>query len=198
MRDLIKLILVDYRNAGTECLRRLEYEESTNVLAKLQGELSASKLFLDSFENNFSSNMQYETISYEFEKVPDFKKVTDKHIALLESQRIKLESDESWEVLLQVIDAEIDKKKEWLFSCAEKGRDLIYTHGWRDCLTRHTHLCNQIECQYEWRLEHNQLFAEDFDLDNVEESEDFQVLELMAPEPEALPAPEDADTEVIE
>ncbi len=162
---LIALIVLKYRQDAEECQRRLEFEESPGTLAKLQGELSSCKLFLDSFENNFSSSQKYSALLPPETKLPAFDKVTDKTIARLEFQRIELEKDIYFEELLQILDAEIEKKKSWLFNDAEKGRDLNYAHGWRDGLKKHDVMCKQIAAEYEYRVENNTLFPDELKLE---------------------------------
>lgn len=175
MEQLLTLILLDYRKSAKECSRRLEFEESSNTLAQIQGELSGCKLFLDTFENTFSSSIRYETLTIDEQKIPDFTKVTDKTLAALESQRMKLESNPYWEELMMKFKSHRENKKEWLFSSAEKGRDLVFAHGWRDALLKHKELCLKIEREYEYRREENQLFDDDL---NLSEIDNIDILEI--------------------
>lgn len=168
--DILSIILLDYRKSAKECSKKLEYEENNNNVASLQGELSACKLFLDTFKNGFSSSSFYDEVgNIDDQYLPKFDKVTDKEITDLEIQRIQLEKDQGFEKFLQVFDRAIESKKEWLFHSAEKGRDLVKVHGWRDGLKKHETIMNQVEAEYELRAEDNQLFTDDLDISEEKE-----------------------------
>lgn len=164
MKELLSLIILDYKKAALKCASKLETEESSKVLASTQGELSACKLFLGTFESDFSASSLYQDLDPKEAVMPRLDKATDKQIATLEAQRIELEKNFGWEEFLKLLEIEEGNKKEWLYYSAEKGRDLDFVHGWRDCLTKHSQLCNSIESEYEFRVEQNQLFPEDLEI----------------------------------
>ncbi len=165
MTQLLGLIVLDYKKSIARCMDNLETEESTNVLAQLQGELSSCKLFLESFGNNFTSQLRYESILNESSDMPDFTKMRDRTISKLESQRMQLEDNVDWDLLISALDSLIEQKKDWLFYSAEKGRDLVLAHAWRDALKKHEVLRNDIKREYEFRKEQNELFPDEFSLD---------------------------------
>lgn len=47
------------------------------------------------------------------------------------------------------------------FYSAEKGRDLVHTHAWRDGLKKAANLMDLIELEYEFSREQNALFNDD-------------------------------------
>lgn len=195
--DILSIILLDYRKSAKDCLKKLEYEENNRKLATLQGKLKSCKLFLDTFKNGFSSSSYYDSVGdLNDQHVPAFDKLTDTQITDLERQRILLEKDKGFEKFLLIFDRAIEKKKEWLFSSAEKGRDLIFVHGWRDGLKKYEHIMNQVEREYQWRIDNNTLFSDDLDID---ESDLFTPNKRMALEfNETLFIEDNSESDVID
>lgn len=168
MKQLLSLITLDYKKTIKENRRKLETEENATKLAELQGELSGCKLFMELFQKDFSSMLYDVLLPEDMVKLPDFARIRDKAISRLEAQRIELEKSHDWEELLLKIDGYRTDKKDWLFFSAEKGRDLVFTHSWRDALKKHKEICNTIEREYDFRTSENTLFPDDLQLSNEE------------------------------
>lgn len=167
MKELLSLILLDYRKTAEKCTVRLETEESGKVIASTQGELSCCKLFLKTFDKEFSSSFRYETLTLNEQRLPEIYTLRDKFLAALESQRQELEKDPTWETFLLKLESYEKQKKEWLYFSAEKGRDLDFVHGWRDCLKKPEELCNSIMYEYERRTKEREKEPELFPNDDL-------------------------------
>jgi len=165
---LMELVELKYRNSIKSCSKSLETEESSKILAQLQGELAASKLFIYVLEKKHGlTRINIVDMEEPDHDDFDFRAFDDQTIVKLETQRLQLEKSIAWNDVLDSLNNYREEKKNWLFFYAEKGRDLDFTHAWRDALKQYQWVLNGISDEYVRRVEQNPLFSKDFEIGEV-------------------------------
>lgn len=158
--DVKNIIAISYNERIEQASTSLEYEESAKVLANLQGQLAGAKKFLRLLHESFPGFRVIPGPKDDEGKVIPFNLVELSYEALrtLEVDVDLLTTSTEYNALDKYVNHEIESKKEFLFYQAEKGRDLEFTHGFRDGFLHYRDIIKDIRYEAETRSKIAPLF----------------------------------------
>lgn len=158
MNKLIDVILTDYTWNIQDIQKNLESEESGKTIARLQGRLRGSKLFISILKQHMTS-FTFSRVSQldEDSKIIKIEDLDDSTLRELFSQVEESKNHIGWKGMKDAILSELEKQKNYLFYDAEKGRDLDLIHGFRDAITEYSEICGRIENEHKRRRKNEPL-----------------------------------------
>ena len=158
--DVKNIIAENYKGIIQEASVSLEYEESSKVLANLQGRLSGAKKFMVLFREIFPMFREIKTLKDEEgkERLFNLKDISFEALNVIEKDLDSLVLSTEYAIMEKAVKETIEKKKAYLFYEAEKGRDLDFIHGFRDSYLSYRERIEAIRDKVESRKDEAPLF----------------------------------------
>lgn len=154
--ELIKIImgLISYQIEDIKT--KLEVESKGNEIAYMQGKLKGLRDYKEAIG-------EYLTLFDFWKPIKEFNisSIKNSVLKLLVSQVNESVNDENWISILNMVDSEVEKMKDYLFLSAENARSLFLTHGKRDGLFLSKETMEEIISEYDHRVKREKERKED-------------------------------------
>jgi len=116
--------------------QRLEFEDAAKMIAFCQGEVAGIRSMISTMIEFEMCSQAFILTIREHELMEDLHSISDEDFALMVVEVNELKSSNSFKMFDQKVSEIVDRKKNYLFYEADRGRDLDHTHGFRDGVLR--------------------------------------------------------------